>query len=192
MRGATLAILIAAACSGWAGTPDKESLANARAPHGHYDLYSIEQTLSARPLDNIEGVWHMTADDEGVFTIISDRRSNSYLLIVNNSPNRLIAPGTVMGIATPTARKDVFDALVYTGSDRAALTKPKPFTLRLSDDGFLRIEDASTRLLINFWRMLPYMFRYSARRENRRPDDIDGAYRLYPAPEKPLFGPVIL
>ena len=175
-----------------AGTPDKVSLANAVAPAGSYDLYNVVNTISSRPLKAIEGVWHLTDDDEGVITILADQRTNAYLLIVTNSPNRLIAPGTIMGIATQSAQKDVFDALIYTSTDKSSLTKPKPFTLRLSDKGYLRIEDASTRILINYWRMLPYMFRFSAKRENRRPDNLDGAYRLYPAPDTPLFGPIIL
>ncbi len=184
--------LMVARIAAVAGTPAKESLANASAPAGSFDLYNVTNTLSSRPLSAIEGVWHLTDDDEGVITILADQRTNAYLLIVTNSPNRLIAPGTVMGIATQSAQKDVFDALIYTSTDRSSLTKPKPFTLRLSDKGYLRIEDASTRILINFWRMLPYMFRFSAKRENRRPDNLDGAYRLYPAPEIPIFGPIIL
>lgn len=145
-----------------------------------FDLYSVEATFNGYAADALEGVWHVTTDDEGAFSIIRDPHTSHYLILVTNSADRTIKPGSVMGVAAATAHKGAYDARIYTSANRGELSKPKRFTLTLSPDGLLSFRPVNKGLKFNIWRMLPYMFRRAVRTVDDRDPSLDGAVRIYP------------
>lgn len=157
-----------------------------------FDLYSVEATFNGYAADLLEGVWHVTTDDEGAFSIIRDPHTSHYLILVTNSADRTIKPGSVMGVAAATARKGAYDARIYTSANRGELSKPKRFTLTLSPDGLLSFRPVNKGLKFNIWRMLPYMFRRAVRTVDDRDPSLDGAVRIYPNASVTTNSPVYL
>ena len=60
------------------------------------------------------------------------------------------------------------------------MSSPKRFTISLSEEGRLIIVPVIDKLKFNLWRLLPYMFRNSVRHVNNRPDNLDGAIKIFP------------
>lgn len=151
------------------------------------NVINADAYLEGRGLTSIEGVWR-TSGSEGMMAIVADSGTIFHRIIVLESPDRNILPGTVMGVCTALGRNNSYDARIYTTeSTSGVLAKPKRFTLTLSDDGRLIMEPITNKLKVNLWRFLPYMFRMSVVRVNNRPDNLDGAVRVYPeAKDSPL------
>ena len=151
------------------------------------NVINADAYFEGRGLTSIEGVWRMSGS-EGMMAIVADSGTIFQRIIVLESPDRNILPGTVMGVCTALGRNNSYDARIYTTeSTSGILSKPKRFTLTLSDDGRLIMEPITNKLKVNLWRFLPYMFRMSVVRVNNRPDNLDGAVRVYPeAKDSPL------
>lgn len=128
----------------------------------------------------IEGVWRISGS-EGVFAIIADPATIFYKLIVVDSPDQNIIPGTVMGACTETGRLNHFDARIFTKGTLEKMSSPRRFTISLSQEGRLIIVPVIDKLKFNLWRLLPYMFRNSVRHVNNRPDNLDGAIKIFPS-----------
>lgn len=151
------------------------------------NVINADAYLEGRGFTSIEGVWRMSGS-EGMMAIVADSGTIFQRIIVLESPDRNILPGTVMGVCTALGRNNSYDARIYTTeSTSGILSKPKRFTLTLSDEGRLIMEPITNKLKVNLWRFLPYMFRMSVVRVNNRPDNLDGAVRVYPeAKDSPL------
>ena len=151
------------------------------------NVINADAYFEGRGLTSIEGVWRMSGS-EGMMAIVADSGTIFQRIIVLESPDRNILPGTVMGVCTALGRNNSYDARIYTTeSTSGILSKPKRFTLTLSDDGRLIMEPITNKLKVNLWRFLPYMFRMSVVKVNNRPDNLDGAVRVYPeAKDSPL------
>lgn len=145
--------------------------------------------LEARPsLSNLDGVWEMTqgGGKMAIIPINDADPSQGFMLVVLNSSDRTILPGTVMGIALNAAKKGSFDAAIYSGSSDGKMTNPKRFTLTLNGENHLSIVPVKNRLKVNLRNLLPYMFRISVTRQNNRSDELDGAVRVGVTSGKPL------
>lgn len=164
---------------------------------GGYDSPDrVIDRLSEMPLHAVEGMWRFAA--EGTLMAIErcdDRRigpedagTMTYRMIVARAADLTLRPGTVMGYLAPTAKRGVYDARIYTGRTDAGtqLHSPKKFTLTLGDtDSRLAISSYGSSLRFNWWRLLPYMYRYVISRKEKSPGDISGCLRVYPAPSIP-------
>lgn len=143
------------------------------------DVTGADAYFDGKAMMPIEGVWRMSGS-EGLFAVVADPGTIFFRLIVVDSPDRNILPGTVMGACTAAGRADCYDARIYTSGDSGILSKPKRFTVTLADDCRLIMVPVTDRLKVNLWRFLPYMFRMSVTRVNNRPDNLDGAVRVFP------------
>lgn len=170
--------------------------ANARKTLDGFTLDAVKQTLDQLAFTPIEGLWMMT-DDGARFAIIADSDESRLtpqeflLMVIVDSPDRSVKPGTVFGVAAQSAAKGVFDALIISDLDPDSRFKAKNFLLKLGDEGRLSIIPVRKGLRINLWRLVPYLFRHSVKSVNNRPEELDGAIKIYPAPAKP-FQPRIL
>lgn len=144
------------------------------------DVTNADRCFSGKGSAPIEGVWRISGS-EGLFAVVADPGSIFFRLVVVDSPDRNVLPGTVMGACTAVGRNNSYDAKIYTsGATTGILSRPRRFTVTLSDEGRLIMVPVTDKLKVNLWRFLPYMFRVSVTRVNDRPNNIDGAVRVYP------------
>lgn len=157
----------------------EEYLAGVSECSVNMDVTDADAYFDGKAMMPIEGVWRMSGS-EGLFAVVADPGTIFFRLIVVESPDRNILPGTVMGACTAAGRADCYDARIYTSGDTGILSKPKRFTVTLADDGRLIMVPVTNKLKVNLWRFLPYMFRMTVTRVNNRPDNLDGAVRVFP------------
>lgn len=143
------------------------------------DMTSYVDYFDGQALAPIEGVWR-TSGSEGMFAVVADRGGIFYRIIVVDSVDQRVLPGTVMGACTPAGREAHFDAQIFTSVSDKGLGARKRFTISLSESDHLVMEPVTDKLRINLWRLLPYMFRHSVTRVNDRPKNLDGAIRVFP------------
>lgn len=165
---------------------------------GYTNADSVKSRLRAAPLDAAEGMWQML-DGGAVFTLErhidpklpAASQTLTYRLVMVKAPSRLIRPGTVIGHAVATTQPNVLEAKIYTDfALENGLGIPKMFTLHLASNGStLTFKPRKSRITVNLFRLLPYMYRHLVRLRDNRPDNLDGAVRLYPPVVSSQFGP---
>lgn len=152
-----------------------------------YDKTAVINRLKQLPLHAIEGVWQFV-EDGAIISIerfnpnfIADKQDNIYRMVIIKSPMRAIQPGTIMGYITTTTKRNNYDAHIYTsGGLSGILSKPKTFTLTITDDQFMSFNEYKKELKVNLWRWLPYIYRIGLSIKDTRPKGLDGCIRIYP------------
>lgn len=148
--------------------------------------------LDELPLHHIEGIWKFPATGVEVAIIRNNPQQREsgltadfYRMIVVDSDNRAIRPGTVMGLISPAAKRGEYDARIYTSNVGSTLVMPKTFTLTLTDnDASLTFKRHKSAFNVNLWRLLPYLWRYTIY-PNEQDRNSDGCIRIYPNPPVP-------
>lgn len=158
---------------------------------------SITGRLASMPLHAVEGLWRFAS--EGTLMAIErcddtsndnpfDPEATVYHMVVVRAADMTLRPGTVMGYLTPTAKRGVYDARIYTSrhDNGTTLHSLKKFTLTLTDDDSrLAISGYGSSLKFNWWRLLPYMYRHLFTRKEKSPGEIHGCLRVFPTPAVP-------
>ncbi len=168
---------------------------------GYNSLSEVKERMNGAPLHAVEGVWQFPST--GAVVAIEkapglghDGIAARYRIVVIKSPRRTLRPGTIMGILAPTAKKGVYAAEIYTGSDGGSrLRSPRGFTLTLTDDARLSfMPNSGWKNYTNLFRLIPYLSRVSFRisRQQNAPRDLDGCLRMYPMPASGPINPVYL
>ena len=150
-----------------------------------------EHTVRSTPIpDGITagavGLWRTTADGALVAVVEGEMPGGkrtmrtTYLLVILKSIRVGIPPGTVMGWMHPTAKDGYYDARLFTSCDGRRLSKPKRFTLRLTDDNHISFVRIHKGLQFTPWRLLPYLFRRAVRERDNLDDDLEGMIRVWP------------
>lgn len=158
----------------------------------------LETRLGELPLCPVEGIWQLP-DGGATFAIeraepSTDHSPGSLRMIMVRSPWRSIRPGTVLGHLKPTARPGVYEARIYSAlAQRTGLNLPRPFTLKLNDRAsMLTFEPFKAPLKVNLFRLLPYMYRRIIEPQKSRPDNLDGAVKIFPPTDSHPLTPVYL
>lgn len=168
---------------------------------GYASLTAVKERMSQSPLHAVEGVWQFPSTGavvaiEKAPELSHDGIAARYRIVVIKSPQRTLRPGTVMGLLAPTAKKGVYAAEIYIGSDGGSrLRSPRGFTLTLTDDARLSfMPNSGWKSYTNLFRLIPYLSRVSFRisRQQNAPRDLDGCLRLYPMPASGPINPVYL
>lgn len=155
-----------------------------------YTRESVEAYMDSSPIHRIEGIWRFTATGA---TVAIERFSDKdrhpdvtlYRIVLLRTPVRTLMPGTIMGYIAPTAKRDTYDARIYTSVDGCLLTDPKQFTLTLAEDSRLSFKLEKKGISISFRRWLPYIFRMGIRQYDTRDASMDGCLKIYPTAAKP-------
>ncbi len=157
-----------------------------------FDTDEFRRQLDTRGAERIEGIWQFT--DNGATIAISrtdhsssprSDRHRTYSVTLISSPIRTIRPGTSLGVITPTADPDQFEAQLFTYNNGSILSSPKNFSLSLDDPaGRITFRQHKSRYAINLWHFVPYLWRYSIR-QNKKSASPSGCIRLYPSPAIP-------
>lgn len=162
--------------------------AGAEIRQGYSTVDSVAARLEQMPLCPAEGIWQMAADG-AVFAIERETPSatetmpRQLRLTIIRSPHRRVRPGSVMGSAHPTVKPGVYEATLNTRiADLSGLELPRRFLLTLNSDGTaITIEPYKSPVKVNLFRLIPYLYRV-VRVQESRPQGLDGAVRIYPAP----------
>ena len=163
---------------------------------GYDTAAEVAERLSTMPMHSVEGLWRFAA--EGTLMAVervADREfsadeagTETYRMVIVRAADLSLRPGTVMGYLSPTAKRGVYDARIYTGrtDDGTKLYSPRTFTLTLGDsDGRMAINRYGTTFSFNWWRLLPYMYSRLITKREKKPGDINGCIRVYPLPAIP-------
>ena len=157
-----------------------------------FNINSLKSEIAELNLHHIEGIWQFTATGAEVAICRRDKtgyghsqEAISYNIILIHSPNRVLRPGTIMGIAIPTPKLGEYEARIYTRYVDSKLTLPKKFTLTLDeDDNALTFKQHRSALSINLWSTLPYLWRRVVKL-NREEKSAAGCIRIFPQPTLP-------
>ncbi|MCM1076938.1 MAG: hypothetical protein NC411_06225 [Bacteroides sp.] len=163
---------------------------------GYETAEDVIDRLTTLPLHSIEGLWRFAA--EGTLMAIErmddrelspiDAGTVTYRMVIVRAADLSLRPGTIMGYISPTAKRGMYDARIYTGRTDSGITlhSPKKFTLSLGDDDSrISINRYGTSYRFNWWRLLPYMYSRLITRRDRNPENLDGCVRVFPAPAVP-------
>ena len=135
-------------------------------------------------------VWQMTAGGAIVRLQNSPDASGDLDVIILDSPDFALAPGTCVGKLKRTVRHNVYDLAladrVHKGKKGAAGTLRSTFTAEFTPEGRMLLKPYKKSWSVNVFRLLPYLFRVSVHRTDTRPDNLDGAVRLSPSPYYPV------
>lgn len=161
--------------------------ATAQILPGYNDIDSLKHRLKQLPLQNIEGLYTFPKNN----TVLAIERDNPeatrFRLVAVSSPFLLLEPGQLLGYAYPTTQRNTFDAQLTqinaNGTNRNHSTrKLRPFTLTLNNSDAIEFKPVKKGLKISWdwWRLFPYLFRFRVNNVDTRPQDLDGALRLWP------------
>lgn len=146
---------------------------------------SLMEIMGKRTLAPIEGIWQI-AGFRSVIAIIAGGRDEYRMIAVDvDAPS--VLPGTLIGIARPTAKERTYDAKIYTkASPDGKMIRKADFILSVDPTmRRLTMHHYYKGLAVRMWRSIPYLFGATLRMRDTRPDDIDGCLRLWPVPESP-------
>ncbi|MCM1519250.1 MAG: hypothetical protein NC098_00490 [Lachnoclostridium sp.] len=158
-------------------------------------VHQARQQLSELPLHPVEGLWKFPGE-EGVIKIMrTDADARSYEMVVLTAPDNFLMPGTTIGHVTPTAAYGVYDATICTDITPGRTLKPsrpKKFVISLTDEeSRIMMRRYGKTVKFKWWRLMPYMFRWTIIESESSRGEIDGLVRIYPEPAIPL-NPVYL
>lgn len=135
-------------------------------------------------------VWQMTAGGAIVRLQNAPDASGNMDVIILDSPDFALAPGTCVGKLKRTVQPNVYDLAladrVHKGKKGAAGTMRSTFTAEFTPEGRMLLKPYKKSWSVNVFRLLPYLFRVSVHRTDTRPDNLDGAVRLSPSPYYPV------
>ena len=176
------------------GNDTFESIPDTSQQLSGYERDSVTNRLRALPLHDIEGLWQWV-EDGAIIAIERDFINEAitrYRMVIVESPQRSIRPGTVMGYLTTTAKRGNFDARIYTDNDLTGLlSKTKSFNIVMSDDTHFSITSYREGISVNLWRLIPYMYRINISTKSNRPQGLDGCIKIFPPstskPQNPRY-----
>lgn len=147
-------------------------------------------SATAHALDPIEGIWQWP--DDGALMEIKSLSETAFTIVLLDSPDLSIKPGTEIGRAVTTPRKGSYDASISTRDALrpGAKLKSEHCVISVTDHGTLVFKPYRTGLRVNILRLFPYFRRIRPYYEDSRPDDIDGPRRIspeYPATIHPVL-----
>ena len=153
---------------------------------------SVEKQLAAMKsahLDAIEGVWHYP--DE-MMTVAVERFKSpdfasriAYRIVMLESEDFSLYPGTVIGYLAPSADSTKFELWLYSERRGAMLYSPTRLIATLSGSmlTFSRTMEMKLKVRVNFARFLPSLFRGISITPDVKTETLPvGFSRIYPTP----------
>ena len=135
------------------------------------DGVDLPQSLKARFGDRtllpIEGVWMWNS---GAMVSIEASGSRRIILTLVDSPDPLMDTPQVVGYGQFGGKENTYNIELETSkslNEGQKGTQKLKFIAKINDAGRLTLTPYSTRLKVNVWRMIPYLFRYSLSRDKK-------------------------
>lgn len=155
-----------------------------------WDGEYVRRIFSGRRLTPIEGIWRFPGN--GATIAITATSSTTYDIILMDSPKLNAVPGTVIGSAVSTGKKDTYDGTLKSrefGKKGRIGSESVIFTV--APNGRILIKPYSTKHSVSFRRWFYRIFGLNIVSSNTRPKDIDGAIRIYPYTDSDHY-PIVL
>ncbi len=110
---------------------------------------------------------------------------DEFRLVLLTSDDLSIPPGSAFGTMRRSAIAGTFDAELLHNPKNAGSwrnhAKKQRCTIEIeADNSRLIFKPYKSKLSVNFSRLLPYLFRFSVKHEETRPEGLDGAVRIAP------------
>lgn len=154
------------------------------------DIDSLRNAMSRRQLTPIEGIWQWS---DGATLAISRISPNECCIVMVDSPDLRISPGTIAGHASASPSANTWDISLASQVDAAGrMTKQHRFVARIDDKGALKLTPYKVGYKWNWWRLLPHYFRFRVESVNTRPSELDGGRRIFPPNLRNPYEPVVL
>ena len=155
-----------------------------------WDQEYIKQMYGGRKLAPIEGIWRFPAN--GATIAITAISSTTYNILLIDSPKLNAVPGTAIGTAVATAKKDTYDGTLKSREfGKKGQIGSESVILTVSSNGRILIKPYSTKHSVSFRRWFNRIFGLNIVSTNTRPKDIDGAIRIYPYTDSDHY-PIVL
>ncbi len=148
---------------------------------------SARAMLDALPLHDIEGIWQLTDDGASVVIVRSNATASAgevtgYDMIVLESPDRALLPGTKIGELTPLAQPLTYDGrILIIGDGKIKPAKTRRVTVKLEDSSHLSFRNVNSGVRITPYLIIPWQLRRGIKIENDRGVNLDGCLKIYPA-----------
>ncbi len=152
------------------------------------DEDSMRTRLSETDLQPLEGLWYYPTEQMTLAiekTTSADSKGETYRLIMIDSPDTHLLPGTVIGYAEHGVTSDKYRLWLYTERDRTTLLHPMECVATLSHDaGSITFDPPKwkVKVRLNLARFLPSIFRtVSISPEKSKETMPEGFKKMYPA-----------
>lgn len=155
---------------------------------GYRSRAEIVARMSQQPMVGIEGIWRFPATGQTIVIERDDRDAMRFRIVAVTSDGMAagLDDGTLLGYAVATARNGAYDATLSAidpdgslRSDAVSKGRNMRFTLDLAG-GRLSFTPVKRGVRVNWWRLFPYMFRFSVRAYDDRRKGLDGCIRVWP------------
>lgn len=144
--------------------------------------------------DPVEGVWRTTAGGAVFEVKAAPGLPGEYVMLVIDSSDYTVEPGTEFGRMSLTASPGVFDARMRISPSDKSVTNPfkeyRTVVIELTGEGRMTFKAYDKSRRISLRRLVPYLFRISVSERDTRPQGLDGAVRI--DPPSPDAYPVVL
>lgn len=138
--------------------------------------------------DMLCGIWQLGGDGATVAILPEKGSSAKFRIVLVDSPDMSLMPGSVLGAVVTTGKAGTYDAEFF--SSKGLLKRPKKFIITIGEDGRLTFNSYKQGKQVSLWRWLPYLYRVTISDRDTRPSSADGAVRVYP--DDRSSGPVVL
>lgn len=157
-----------------------------------YGYDEVKTRLKQTSAAGIEGIWQFMPDGATIAIeraqVSVESQINRYNVVIVSSVDDNVDDGTLIGYVYPTASANQFTAELYSSIQGNKSLKLKKYVLELTDKGRLTFKSGNTKVRLDFWRWLPYLFRISVARDKKSSNAIDGCVKIYPiVPEARSF-----
>lgn len=132
------------------------------------------------------GYGRLTDDGASVVIIRSNATASvaevtGYDMIVLESPDRALLPGTKIGELTPLAQPLTYDGhILNVGSGKINPAKTRRVTVKLEDGSHMSFRNVNSGVRITPYLVIPWKLRRGIKIENDRSADLDGCLKVYP------------
>lgn len=156
---------------------------------GYYTPESARELLDASPLQPIEGIWEYP--DEMITVLIEHfesprfSRKIKYRIVLIDSEDMSLLPGTVIGYIAESADNHKFELWLYSEHDGMRLFGPGKCVATLTDNNtslIFKKNSLKVRLRFNLSRFLPKLFRFISIYPSVKKEELPvGFNKIYPA-----------
>lgn len=166
--------------------------------NGYDNIDIVKSRLAASPLNHLEGIWKLGGEQ----TVVAIERCPNpaivspgmeiYQIVIIDSPRCSITPGTTLGYAVASGRRNTYDARLYTSTIRNLLHRHARFTLTLdADETHLNLSPVKSQWKILLRNTFHFLMRIGVYHDPQVNSDINGFTRLFPAstgrPDQPVY-----